>query len=115
MDSMNAMAMGVANRGKLSMVFDWDKAAALIAERKPREAGAGLSGDWEYTGGQIYADGKPITDEYTYLASTWAPPELSLDGEMVECWKWAAETPDWNSDTKWPESARAILATGCAS
>jgi hypothetical protein len=108
MDTYVAFALGEANRGKPMRVFDWDKAARLIREHKPRTASAGLRSDWEYTGGAIYEDGKIVTDSYTYLASTWAIPELDLDGDVVECWTWKKETT-WDSDTKWPDSARAIL------
>lgn len=111
MDTMSAFAMGAANRGKSLMVFDWDKAARLIAERKPKRAAAGLRSDWEYTGGTIFADGSPVHDSYTYLASTWAVPELDIDGDVVECWRWE-EGSGWDSGTKWPASALAILALG---
>lgn len=47
MDTMRAFAMGEANRGNEMMVFDWEKAARLIAERKPGIAGAGLEFDWD--------------------------------------------------------------------
>lgn len=43
MDTMSAFAKGEANRGKELMVFDWDKAAQLISERKPSVASAGLA------------------------------------------------------------------------
>lgn len=112
MDSMSAFTMGEANRGKPLMVFDWDKAADLINERRPQTAGAGLANDWDGTGGQIYRDGKPVPhgESYTYLASTWATPELCMDGEYVDCWTWAGDTPGWNADTYWPESAVARLS-----
>ncbi len=74
MDTISAFAMGMANRSKESMVFDWDKAAKLIKERQPNSAEAGLSGDWGCTGGEIYRDGEPILNSYTFLASTWATP-----------------------------------------
>lgn len=106
---MSAFAMGEANRGKPSMVFDWDKAATIIKERGAKSASAGLSGDWEYTGGEILTDGKPNTDEYTYLASTWATPELEIEGEYIDCF--TTEKPEWDAGTKWPESALNILAT----
>ena len=80
MDTMSAFAMGemARARGSKAKVFDWDKAAQLIKERKPEIAEAGLSGDWEYTGGEIYCDGKPVPqdDTYTYLSSIWATPCL---------------------------------------
>ncbi len=78
MDSFIAFAMGMANRGKPMMVFDWDKAAKRIKETGARQASAGLAGDWEYTGGEILVDGKPTNDGYTYLASTWAVPEIEI-------------------------------------
>jgi hypothetical protein len=116
MDSMSAFAMGDAARasGSPSMVFDWHKAARLIKERNPKTARAGLAGDWEYTGGSIWEDGKPVpnADTYTYLASTWATPELDLDGDVMDCMKLAHEPPnadEWGSDTYWPDSALKIV------
>lgn len=93
------------------MVFDWVQAAQIIKERGAKTASAGLSGDWEWTGGKILADGKPIPKDetYTYLASTWAPPELEVDGEIIDCYRMASETPGWGSDTYWPDEALAIL------
>ena len=110
MDTFMAFAMGNANRGKELMVFDWDKAARLIKERNPEHASAGLRSDWEYTGGTIYENGKPVIDDYTYLASTWAVPELDLDGYVVECYRMEHEVPEWGSKTKWPQSALDILS-----
>lgn len=116
MDSMAAFAMGEANRGKEMKVFDWDKAAQLILERKPSVVSAGLAGDWEYTGDEIYRDGKPLSQEetYTFLASTWATPEIDIDGEVSDCFKMQSETPGWDSDTFWPETALAIIASSTA-
>jgi hypothetical protein len=108
---MSAYARSLAAGGDPHMVFDWDKAAQLIRERQPQRASAGLRGDWEWTGGTIYQDGKPVTNDYTFLASNWATPELSLDGVVVECWRYQKDAPGWDSDTKWPESALAILRT----
>lgn len=112
MDTMQAFMRGEASRGREPMVFDWDKAAELIRERQPEEARAGLAGDWEYTGGDIYRDGAPVPSEdtYTYLASTWATPELEIDDEVIDCYRMQSEVPDWGSGTYWPQSARAILA-----
>lgn len=109
MDTIFAMMMGTMNRGKERMVFDWDKAARLIAEEKPEYADAYLAGDRGYTGGCIYDNGEIIDDDYTYLASTWAIPMLEMDGKSVECYKMKHEVPEWDSDTKWPDSARRIL------
>ena len=111
MNTLMAFAKGQANRGKELMVFDWDKAAKRIAEVHPETASAGLKSDWEWTGGEIYRNGEPVTDEYTYLASTWATPELEMDGEVEPCYRMQSEVPEWDSDTKWPYSALKILRT----
>lgn len=113
MDTISAFAMGAANRGKELMVFDWEKAARIIKERDAKSASAGLAGDWEWTGGRILDDGEPISREqtYTYLASTWARPELEIDGETVECWRMESDSPGWGSDTFWPPEALLILST----
>lgn len=114
MDSMEAFARGAAARarGAPSRVFDWEKAARLIAERKPTEAGAGLANDWEWTGGAIWRDGKPVPagETYTYLMSNHAAPELEMDGERMDCWRWEKDAPDWDEKTYWPQSALDILA-----
>jgi hypothetical protein len=109
METLKAVMMGQCNSGNPLMVFDWDKAAQLIKDQQPAEAGAGLRSDWEWTGGTIFAKGEPVTDSYTYLTSTWAVPELSLDDVVVECYRLKSEAPGWDSATKWPESALRIL------
>jgi hypothetical protein len=111
MDTMRAFAMGEANRGKELKVFDWEKAARLIRERSPESVWAGLSGDWKWTGGKIYGDGRPVPKEntYTYLASTWATPEIDIDGEVMGCFKMQSETPGWDSSTYWPKEALEII------
>lgn len=115
MDTMLAFAKGEANRGKPMRVFDWDEAARRIVAANATEAGAGLSQDWDYTGGDILRDGKPVPREYTYtyLESTWAIPELTLDdGSEEPCWIWSDESPDWDARTYWPDSALKILSGG---
>lgn len=112
MDTMSAFIMGEANRHNEEKVFDWHKAAQLIVEHGAKEASAGLSGDWEWTGGDILLDGNPITsrdDTYTYLSSCWATPQIDIDGEEIDCWLLKSQTPGWDADTLWPESALAIL------
>ena len=109
MDTMRAFARGQAAGDAEHRVFDWNKAAQLINEYQPKEASAGLSEDWEWTGGIIFAGGKPVKDGYTYLASNWATPEIELDGELHSCFVMQSEQPDWNSATKWPDSALQIL------
>jgi len=107
MNSLQAFAINEASQGNRARVFDWNKAAELIRDNKPKLARAGLESDWEWTGGDIWEDGKP-SDDYTFLASNWATPELEMDGEICECWKYCDEC-GWNSETKWPESALKIL------
>jgi hypothetical protein len=111
MDSLAAFFMGEANRHRELMVFDWDKAARIIKEKKATTASAGLAGDWEYTGGQILRGGIPVPEDeaYVYLASTWAIPELEVDGETIGCYQMESQTPGWDAKTYWPESSRAIL------
>lgn len=110
MNTELAFTMGELNRGKEEMVFNWDKAAKIIREKQARYAYAGLQHDLEYTGGCIYDDGMPITNEYTFLASTWATPVLILDDEAEEipCYIMQSKT-DWDEKTKWPESSLDIL------
>lgn len=117
MDTLSAFAMGEANRGKPLMVFDWDKAAAMIAANNAQQASAGLCGDWKWTGGDILRDGVPIPadDTYVFLASTWATPQLILDdGEPIDCFRMVSDSPGWNSGTYWPDSALALLAKATA-
>jgi hypothetical protein len=112
MDTFGAFAMGEANRGRESMVFDWEKAAYLIKKYKVQEASAGLAGDWGCTGGDIFRDNKPITsrdDTYVYLASTWATPELCINDEYFDCYRMQSEVPNWDAHTLWPQEALDIL------
>lgn len=109
MNTLEAYARNLAAAGNEMKVFDWDEAARLILESGCKEAGAGLESDWEWTGGKIFEDGKPVMDYYTYLRSTWATPQISLDGKLVECYKMQSEAPDWDAKTKWPKSALDIL------
>lgn len=96
-----------STRGRLK--FDWDKAAKLIREQKPKSASAGLAEDWGCTSGTIFKNGDivPRDKTYVYLASNWATPLLVLDDEEIEC---AIESDD--SDEYWPESARKLLTEG---
>ncbi len=109
MNTLSAFIMGELNRNREPMVFDWNKAAELIKDRNPSIAIAGLRADWEWTSGTIYENGSPVLDSYTFLASTWAVPEIDLDGEIIPCYKMLSEVPNWDSDTKWPQSALNIL------
>ena len=110
MNTLDAFRMGELNRGKEMMVFDWTKAAQIIKERQPETAVAGLEDDYEYTAGVIWAYGRIVDDDYTYLASTWATPTIILNGdEEIPCFRMESETPGWDSDTKWPDEARKII------
>jgi hypothetical protein len=111
MDTWQACALSKAAtvRGDKPKVFDWLKAAKILKERKPKEAYAGLSRDLEWTAGCIYRKGKPITDESTYLRSTWATPVLVIGNEEIPCFVDESST-QWNEETKWPEEALKILA-----
>lgn len=109
MNTLLAFAMGEANRGREEMVFDWDKAAQIIRDTGTNYAAAGLRGDWEYTGDDIYEDGQPAKNADTYLSSTWAVPELMANGEIIPCYRMASEVPGWDAKTVWPASALAIL------
>lgn len=117
MDTFSAFARGAAARarGAELMVFDWEKAARLIAERKPVVARAGLSGDWEWTGDVIWENGEPRTDAHAYLASLWATPELDIDGEIIACFVMQSTRPQWNSGTLWPPEAMSIVGARAAS
>lgn len=112
MDTLSAFANAQAAAGNEPKVFDWDEAARRIVKAGALTASAGLSGDWEWTGGDILRNGEPIpADEtYTYLSSNWATPELDVDGVVTPCFRAESETDGWDAGTYWPESALAILA-----
>jgi len=111
MDTFSAFMMGERSRDRESMVFNWELAARIIMMKNPEVVRAGLRSDWEYTGGTIWRDGKPVPQEdtYTFLASTWAIPEIDVDGEIMECYLMQSEVPDWNANTYWPPEALRIV------
>jgi len=112
----DVFAKASANRGNKQRVFDFDKAAVIIREKLKECPGlvaeAGLEGDWSYTGGVIFMNGKHFSDEYTFLSSTWAVPTMILitDGEEVSmpCWHYESECR-FTSGSKWDETSIAIL------
>lgn len=112
MDTLLAFRMGELNRGKERMVFDWDKAAKLIVEKRPEIAVAGLDQDLEYTADVIFDQGNIVTDARPYLASTWATPVLILDDISYDCYRMESEVPEWDEHTVWPDSAKDIMAKG---
>lgn len=93
--------------GRKPKAFNWDKAAQLIKEHKPKVAMAGLAEDWNNTSGVIWRGGQIVTDDYTFLFSYWATPLLDMDGEEFDCFDIVDEKT--SSDQKWPESAKAIV------
>ena len=93
-------------------IFDWDKAAAIIKAKLKEDpnivAEAGLEGDWSYTGGCIFSEGKPVNDSYTYLYSRWAIPTLVInDSESFECY--TDDNSRFDEKSKWDEVSLAIL------
>ena len=110
MNTELAFARAKAAKGSKHKVFDWNKAAKIIKESSAKNASAGLSEDWEWTGGEIFRNGKPLdsTETYVYLASNWAIPELEIDDEYIECW---CHNNDWDAGTFWPVSALEILGS----
>ena len=102
-------------KGAIFMAFDWDKAAKVIKEKfetnKDLVAEAGLEGDWKYTGGEIFKNGKPTNKNFTYLQSNWAVPTLILsyggESEEIECWTEANER--FTEETKWDDISLNIL------
>ncbi len=108
MDGILLWSKALAAKGDPLMVFDWVKAARRIKEEGAVAASAGLAGDWEYTGGAILSEGKPVKDETLYLASIWAKPELEIDGRREDCYLMESET-EWRSGTIWPEAALTLL------
>lgn len=113
MDTMQAAMMAEVHKDDRIRVFDWDKAAAILANGRVQDAEAGLENDLEWTGGKILRDGRPLTsreDTYTYLASNWATPLLIITGETsLPCWRYQDESPGWEAETLWPDSALAVL------
>lgn len=106
-----AFELGELNRGKPEKVFDWYKAVNIISDLGFKNAYAGLGEDWFWTGGQILKDKKPYTEDYTFLSSTWATPIIIGDDDQAfECWCWKDDCVEgWDSDTKWPTSARLLM------
>ncbi len=112
---LGTQAQEAKAKGAIFMAFDWDKAAKIIKEKfetnKDLVAEAGLEGDWNYTGGEIFENGKPTNDNYTYLQSNWAVPTLILSygeqSEEIECWTEANER--FTAKTKWDDISLNIL------
>lgn len=107
----------MASKGNRYKVFDWDKAANIIKDKLKNhpdlKAEAGLQGDWAFTGGVIFCDGKPTDSSYTYLGSVWATPSLILswdeiEQEEVECFSFGDECR-FDENSKWDDDSLKIL------
>lgn len=117
MDTLNAYyrSQAATSNADEYMVFDWNKAATLIKERGAVRASAGLESDWEWTGGSILENGEPVPpeDTYVFLSSSWATPEILIDGEPMDCFILGKDVPEeWGDDwahVYWPQSALDIL------
>lgn len=107
--------MGVMPPKTTQKTFDWDKAAEIIRENlklyPDLTASAGLQGDWDYTGGTIFRDGKPYMDSYTYLSSGWAVPTLIIESDDEEILETPCYLEDsrFTADSKWDEISLKIL------
>ena len=105
METLKDIAINESKDGK---VFDWDKAAKIIKERKLETASAGMAEDWFWTGTTIYKNSRPIKNNYTCLASNWATPVLRFNDEEIVCYQ-PRGYHGWDEDTRWPKSALKIL------
>jgi len=114
---LGIQANAAKSRGEKMKAFNWDKAAQIIKDKLSEYpnlyAEAGLQGDWNYTGGEIFSDGKPTNSGYTYLSSNWAIPTLLLynNGDEIaeiECHV-IQEGTRFNSDSKWDNESIKIL------
>lgn len=94
-------------------VFDWEKAAKIILERKAEKAVAGIDTDWLGTRDAIYKDGKPVEnrDSGAYLQSHWGFPTLSVNGDMIQCYREVKVESDELFDW-WPDRALEVLNQG---
>lgn len=102
-----------APKGTPLKMFDFKKAAELIREAFKAHpdliAEAGLQGDWAYTGGVIFANGKPTNENYTFLSSNWAKPTLILSWDGAEQEEIVCEKDGDQADCKWDYESLKIL------
>jgi hypothetical protein len=103
-------------------VFDWDKAAKIIADNNPTMALAALAESGELTETLIVKDGIPLFNNHEHLGllfTMWQTPSIAYgnaDGGMQveDCWKLAEDTIGYKPNEVWPESARKILTDSIA-
>lgn len=96
--------------------FDWNKAAEIIREKLKDDpnlsADAGLNGDWNYTAGTIFEDGKPTIDNGAYLSSNWATPMLNIyysDGKEEEFECYVIGNEKYGAESTWDDESLEIL------
>lgn len=97
---MNQQAMRDGSKGKH---FDWEKAKAILLEKRPLKAKAGLSQDLEWTAGYVWKKGKPFVGSYKFLSSNWAIPVLVIDGEEIDCWLEGLDGPKGDDQRDWSD------------
>ena len=118
-DGFNPAGKGQINKAKgiPEKVFDWDQAAQHIKlaykDHSDLTAEAGLQGDWDYTGGEIFSNGEPNNQDHTYLSSNWATPTLilswdGLEQKEIECCTLKDECR-FESGSKWDDESLKIL------
>lgn len=115
LDTQQAFKNGQDNRDKPYKIFDWVKAAHIIVDNDIKNAVAGLDGDFEWTADLILEKGKPLSDGYSYLWSTWATPTLvDADSEKeYPCFCTEDNNPrHYDKKSKWDEESLEILKKG---
>lgn len=96
---------GQINRHRCDLVFDWEKAARLIREKKPYIAHAGLEDSWEREYRKIYQGGLPVYSE-TFHSPNKKPVLIMNSSEPIPCCKMEYDT---NGMEPWPREALDIL------
>lgn len=110
---LGIQAEDARKNGNKMKTFDWDKAAQIIKEKLKTDnnliAEAGLEGNWGHTGGIIFENGKPDSDNYTYLSSNWAIPTLIINNEEeIPCYT-EDEDSRFDLGSKWDDISLNIL------
>jgi hypothetical protein len=94
-------------------IFDWNKAARILRERKPSMATAYIGGMREHTEVSIWVNHGPLLGCNAFLLShdiCGYQPRLDCGADYAtDCAIKINDTDDWGPDTWWPESAIDIL------
>ncbi len=65
-------------------ILDYKEASKFIKKNNLKDVGAGLDGDWFWTGGTIMESGKVVDDEFScYITSFWATPIIRWEEEGI--------------------------------